>query len=390
MAHTLEVVDDGKITCQIDGARVHIVQKHLEQNHPDWTIDRYRKEYPHAPILSEKARTILAQKRRKLSETASAPTTGHSEGVQRRKFSQVFDLSGVQVKNGRGEDLEIDVFFDIDAASQPMIPDVDENYVFDIELTKMIMTAMILNTPLYVWGYHGTGKTTLLEQFCARTGRPFMRAQHTIGTEEAHIVGQYIVKDGATQFQPGPLTVAMIEGHVYCADEYDFAMPSVLSVYQPVLEGKPLVIKDAPPEFRVVRPHRNFRFVATGNTNGNGDETGLYQGTQMQNSANYSRFGVCLQVAYMDKKVETAVVMRQAGVDKESAEKIVDFANEVREAFKAGRLGATISPRELINAGRIGRLRSGNWTDGLMFAAVNRMSRVDGEVVRQYLQRIFG
>lgn len=380
-------VDDGKITCQVDGARVHMIKTHLEQHHPDWTIERYRKEFPHAPLFSEKAKALAA---RKAAEKKAAIAASVPAGFEKRKFADVFGLEGVTVRNGRGDDLMIDVLVDPDENAKAMIPDVDENYVFDLELVRMVVMGLAMNIPTYGWGYHGTGKTTLFEQVCARTGRPFCRVQHTINTEESHIVGQYVVKDGETAFQPGPLTVAMIEGYTYCADEYDFAMPSVLSVYQPVLEGKALMIKDAPPEFRIVKPHRNFRFVATGNTNGAGDETGLYQGTQMQNAANYSRFGLTLKVDYMDPKIETAVIMRQSGVDKASAEKLIDFAKQIREAFAAGRIGTTVSPRELIYASRIGRALSADWRKGLSLALINRMSRVDREVADQFAQRVFG
>ena len=202
-------------------------------------------------------------------------------------------------------------------------------------------------------------------------------------------MGQYVVKDGSTQFQLGPLPTAMLFGYEYCADEYDFAMPSVLSVYQPVLEGKPLVIKDAPPEFRVIRPHPNFRFVATGNTNGGGDETGLYQGTQIQNAANYSRFSIVEEVGYMEPKIEAAVVAGQSGIDRKDADKLVAFAKEVRDAFKAGRIGATISPRELISSAKLGLVRGSDWRGGLRLGFTNRLSRTDKEVVEQYAQRLF-
>jgi cobaltochelatase CobS len=386
------VVDDGKIVCQIDNARTHMIQQHLRDHHPDWTVERYKAEFPHAPLMSEKAKKIIADKRaaKRAASPEALSTTLPLKGVSKSKFTDVFNIQGVEVKNGRGDHLMIDIFGDLDDATAALVPDVDENYVFNIELTKTVLMAFALNMPAYFWGYHGTGKTTLLEQVCARTNRAFMRAQHTIGTEESHIVGQYVVKDGATEFQPGPLTIAMIEGFVYCADEYDFAMPSVLSVYQPVLEGKALLIKDAPPDFRIVRPHKNFRFVATGNTNGGGDETGLYQGTQMQNAANYSRFGITEEVPYMDSKIEVAVVMCQSGIDKAAAEKIVNFAKDVREAFAGGRIGTTVSPRELINAAKIGRVRSGQWRVGMEKALINRMSRVDREVVNQFAQRVFG
>jgi len=386
---TAPVTDNDKIQCQIDGAMVHSVPKHIKDHHPDWTVERYKEEYPHAPLYSrfalEKARQLKMQKEK--TERAEA----RGKGKVKRAFADVFDLGEVAAaKNSRGEAIMIDVLVGHDDDSLAFVPEIDPNYVFDIGLTKTILIGLQLAMPVYLWGYHGTGKTTALEQTAARTKRPFMRVQHTVNTEEAHIVGQYVVKNGATEFQLGPLPIAMINGYVYCADEYDFAVPSVLSVYQPILEGKPLVIKDAPPELRVIRPHPDFRFVATGNTNGGGDETGLYQGTQMQNAANYSRFTIVEEVQYPDPKIESAIVASQAGIKQSEAEMLVKFANEVRAAYKGGRIAMTISPRELIGAAKIGVVRGSDWRTGIRQAFTNRCSRTDKEVVEQFAQRVFG
>jgi len=386
-----EVIEsDGKITCQIDGALCHSIQLHIRDHHPEWTLERYRTEFPDAPLLSRLAEKKIAQRREQEKAKAAAEPETARMAVKRQPFHEVFDLGSAKAAmNARGEPIMISVMQGLDPDAQALIPDVDENYVFNIDLTKTALIGLELGMPVYFWGYHGTGKTTAFEQIAARTKRPFLRVQHTINTEEAHIVGQYVVKDGSTNFQLGPLPTAMLFGYEYCADEYDFAMPSVLSVYQPVLEGKPLVIKDAPPELRVIRPHPNFRFVATGNTNGGGDETGLYQGTQIQNAANYSRFSIVEEVGYMEPKIEATVVAGQSGIDRKDAEKLVAFAKDVRDAFKAGRIGATISPRELISSAKLGLVRGSDWRGGLRLGFTNRLSRTDKEVVEQYAQRLF-
>jgi cobaltochelatase CobS len=289
------------------------------------------------------------------------------------------------------------------ADDQAFIPDQDPDFIFNIDLVKITLMALEMRTPGLLWGLHGTGKTSIWEQVCAKTNRPFQRVQHTINTEEAHVLGQYVVRQkvivdkddkehvhAVTEFNLGPLPIAMLNGHVYCADEYDFGLPSVLAVYQPVMEGKPLVIKDAPPEYRIIRPHPNFRFVATGNTNGGGDETGLYQGTQIQNAANYSRFGITAEVGYLDAKVEAAIVAGKSGCRMEEAKKIIAYASEIRKSFVAGNISSTISPRELINAANWGCAMAGNWRNGLNLAFANRLSRTDREVCDQFAQRLFG
>lgn len=383
-------VDDGKIICELDGARVHSIQVHLKNHHPEVSVADYRARFPGAPLLSSYMAKRVAENQAAKVAKASSSASVKSE-FEQRPMHEVFSLGKAKAAmNARGEPILIDVMVDVDDEGAQHVPDIDPNYVFNIDLVKSVLIAWKLSMPAYFWGYHGTGKTTIFEQCCARTGRPFYRVQHTVNTEESHILGQWIIKNGETQYQLGPLPMAMIHGWIYCADEYDFAPPSVTSVYQPILEGKPLVIKDAPTELRVIRPHPNFRFVATGNTNGCGDETGLYQGTQMQNAANYSRFTVVEEVGYLEKSVEATIVAGQANINRADAEKLIDIATEIRKAFISGQIGATISPRELIGCAKLGLVRGSDWKAGFRIGYTNRLSRIDKVTVEQYAQRVFG
>lgn len=385
--------NDGKICCEICGARVHAIHLHLRDAHPDWTIEKYIAQHPEAPTLSEEARKKVDEHRNKAAKASTA--TGASSQVESAPFHEVFDLGDIKAaRNSRGGAIMIDV---LRSSENPeMIPEVSSGYVFEPDLLKNAMLAISLNMPLYVWGHAGTGKTTLLEQICARTRRPLLRVQHTINTEEAHLLGQWTVKGGETVFQLGPLAMAMKHGWAYLADEYDFALPSVIAAYQPILErnsageGKALVIKDAPPELRIIKPHPQFRFFATGNTNGSGDETGLYQGTMIQNAASYDRFGMVLKVDYMRAALEERVIISQAqGVSPEEAKRLVDFANRVREQFANGKISSTISPRTLINAANLGARRD-NYRAGLALSFTNKLNTVDRQAVDGLAQRVFG
>lgn len=385
------VSGDGKIICHIDGARVHVIQTYLKQAHPTWTIAAYKEKYPEAPLFSKLASDRRAQiNAEKNGKAAPETSIADKTEVNMVPLAELFGLPAKAGENARGNPLMVRLCGDVDDEISSFIPDIDTNFVFDIDLLKSVLIGFEINKPIYFWGYHGTGKTSIGEQVCARMKRPWLRVQHTGNTEEAHIIGQYVVKNGATEYQLGPLPYAMLHGLVYCADEYDAALPSVCTVYQPVLEGKPLIIKDAPPELRIIRPHPNFRIFATGNTNGSGDETGLYQGTQIQNAANYSRFGITEEVDYMNPKMEIAVLVGQAQITKDDAGRLVEFANDVRKAFKAARIGSTISPRELINAAQIAIVRGSQWRMGLRNAFMARLSRTDREVVEQFAQRVWG
>lgn len=299
-----------------------------------------------------------------------------------------------------------------EAAIEQFIPEVDEFYHNDVAFLRHMNMAMVLNKPLLVYGHYGTGKTTKIEQFCAGTKRPYMRVQHTISMEESHVLGQMSIvidpetKQSITEFKPGPLALAMRYGLLYLADEYDFALPSVTSVYQPILEGKSLIIKEAPEDsgWRYVKPHKNFRFVATGNTNGQGDDTGLYTGTQRMNAANYSRFAMAIRAEYMDTTKEAAILISQAGLTTSDgrtnsavASAFTRFAKELREEFdKNTSITVTISPRELIHAALIGKMLGGTslgdaeWMTGLELAYLNRLSNSDKVVIEELAQRHLG
>lgn len=263
------------------------------------------------------------------------------------------------------------------------VPQIDEGYRFNPDDLRIISLAYISKTPAYIYGHAGVGKTSLIEQFCARTNRPYFRVQHTVGLEESNILGQWVVRNGETQFELGPLPYAMKHGMIYCADEYDFAQPAVLSLYQAVLEGKPLIIKEADLANRVIKPHPEFRFFATGNTNGTGDNTGLYQGTSIQNMANYERFGITHKIDYMPEDFEREILLTKTPLsqyyvkNKTAASGIVDsvmrFAQQMRTKFNEGEVDFAPSIRVLVNAINVG-WALGDIKAGFRLAYSNRMT----------------
>ena len=379
-----------KIECAICGALTHSIQVHLDKAHPEMTIAEYQKRFPDKPILSEVAKRAIEDRRNQ--QAAAAKKEGKA------LFHEVFALgardSDAFSANGK-KPIPITVLerpvpnTDEAKAALDSIPDVNEGYVYNTIELKSVMIGVEMNIPVYIWGHKGAGKTELVEQICARTNRPLTRVQHTVNTEESQIVGQWMVRNGQTEFEYGPLPQAMINGWAFLADEYDFAMPNVLATYQAVLEGKPLMIKEAPASMRVVRPHPNFRFFATGNTNGTGDETGLYQGTAIQNSANYDRFGVVIRKSYLKPEDEQKILIKNTRISSSDAEELVRYATEIREAFDSGRLSDTISPRTLLFAAKLG-IRRGSFRAGLELAFLNKLSTVDREVCSGIAQRIFG
>ncbi len=378
------------ITCQICHELTHIVEPHLKK-HEGWDLARYQSEYPMAAIMSPKAEKALAERQKVAAskpieatiktEVAAAPAKGF--------FHELFgfDKSNKAAMSSRGTPISIRTFDPSDhGPAADLIPDRDMDYVFDADLTKTVVMALEMNVPVYLWGHAGVGKTTLYEQVAAITRRPYTRVQHTANMEEADVEGRWVVVKGEMVFQNGPLADAMEQGHVYCADEYDFASPMILSVYQAVLEGKPLFIKAAN---KKIYPHPNFRFVASGNTNGAGDETGLYQGTMMQNAANYERFGVVERVNYMPSKSEVDILTRKTSITKGDAELIVKFANQMRDGFDKSEVAIPMSPRSTLNAAKLGTARA-DMKYGIKVAYINRLPATSAAAATQVMQRLFG
>jgi len=376
-----------KIKCEICGDAIHAVSQHLKSAHPEVTLKDYQEQFPDAEILSQFAKEKIIQiKQSKEKEMVD------DNGATRKGLHEVFDIpaktEGAMNKKGQPIPIMVMSTHEDDFAAS-LVPDVDENYIFNIDYLKTAVMGLETNIPAYACGPAGTGKTTIFEQICARTKRPMLRVQHSGNTEESHVLGQYLVRSGETYWEPGPLQLCMKLGITYLADEYDRAMPQVLSVYQPVLEGKTLVTKEAPPEWRIIKPHPNFRFVATGNTNGAGDETGLFPSTMLQDFANYERFGLMMQIGWMPEAQEIAIVAGQGRIPQEDAKQLVKFATEVRKQVDGGQMTAPISPRALINAAQIG-IKFRDYHKGLTLAYINRLAQADAEACRQVAQRFFG
>jgi cobaltochelatase CobS len=317
--------------------------------------------------------------------------------MKKEQANKIFDVRlSKETKNGKGDPMLLEVLEDRTDGTEKFLAKPDENYVFPIE--DAVSVAMALDTrvrvPILLWGLHGSGKSTLAEQVCCRTNRPSIRVQHSVDTEASDIVGQWTLEGDKTSFHYGPLARAMRDGLAYIADEYDFALPNVLAVYQAVLEGNPLFIKQAPEDMAMVKPHADFRFIATGNTNGAGDETGLYQGTQIQNAANYSRFGITIKLDYQKPEAEREIVGKRVGtIPPADMDSLMEFTKLVRQGYEDRSITNTISTREIIMLARLAILKGKegpNWDYAVKHAFTNRMSSIDAGAINNIAQRVFG
>ena len=220
------------------------------------------------------------------------------------------------------------------AAASAYTPALDLDYIFhesSRDVVVWFLNPRGLQEPLYVFGPTGCGKTSCIKQLAARLNYPVFEVTGHGRLEFADLVGHLTVKDGNMAFEYGPLALAMRYGAILLLNEIDLTSPEIAAGLNSVLDGSPLCVAENGGE--IIQPHPMFRFVATANTNGAGDETGLYQGTQRQNLAWLDRFTIC-EVGYPTADVEKSLLARRfPSLPEALCTTMVDYANEVRKLF---------------------------------------------------------
>jgi len=236
----------------------------------------------------------------------------------------------------------------------PHVPEVDEGYVFrPFELFR-VLYALLTNQRAYLHGHTGTGKTTLIEQVAARLKWPFMRINFDSEITRMDLIGRDVLtNDGGvttSKFVDGILPQMMSGPYIGCFDEIDFVRPDVAYVMQRALEGNGLLLtEDAG---RLVKPHRMFRMFATGNTVGQGDEYGMYQGARPQSLALLDRFTVWVHIDYMNAVDRKKLIKaRVSGLAEDMVVKLDKYIGEHLEAFKTSKVMQPISPRGYLALG---------------------------------------
>lgn len=414
-------MSNSKIKCEACGTDCHVIKAHLRDAHgtdsdQPMTIEEYTAAFPGAPLMSEAAKASMAKRReeqggkqgsqkdtkaepqhRKAKPGEAVTAEGwNGEGPEptyiRRPLFQQFGLPKTKTVGANGKPIEITVSAREDSPDR--VPPY-EDYIPDMDALRNVLMALEFNEPIMVWGHAGIGKTSIFRYVCRNTNRRLVRMQHTAETQEHKILGQVQVKKGFddtgkaysyTEFELGDLPLAMKNGWVYLADEIDRAQPEVLSAYQSVLEGQPLHLPEAGEEDRLIIPHPDFRFVATGNSNGMGDETGIHRAVQRQDAATFERFSIVMQMDYLDKEDEVQMLMEKAEVSRKHAEKLWDFASKVRSQFPHD-FPLTIGPRVLIKIGRLGRLK-GQFVQGVQLAYANRLPETERKSALDLAARI--
>jgi cobaltochelatase CobS len=269
--------------------------------------------------------------------------------------------------------------------SNPYVPEKDVDYAFDAEHVATLAFAVNRGRNLWVKGPTGSGKTSLIEQYCAWTGTMNMRVNLDSELSRMDLVGRDILKaDGKggtlSEFVEGILPKAMKLPCILTCDEMDAVRPDIAYVFQRVLEGKGLLL--AEDGGRVIVPHPEFRLFATANTVGQGDEDGMYPAVRPQSQAMLDRFAFWMDVPYMEAEREVGLLMKRVpGLGKDEAERMVKFAGEVRRAFENGDCMQTISLRALVAMGEK-FLATGDLSMAAMTTVLNKASKHDRATIK--------
>ena len=293
---------------------------------------------------------------------------------------------------GIDSDMEVPAF----SEGEEHVPDMDDAYQFDHDTTMAILAGFAHNRRVMIQGYHGTGKSTHIEQVAARLNWPCIRINLDSHISRIDLVGKdaIVIRDGmqVTEFREGLLPWALQHPTALAFDEYDAGRPDVMFVIQRVLESDGrLTLLD---QNRVMRPHPYFRLFSTTNTVGLGDTTGLYHGTQQINQGQMDRWNVVATLNYLSHEAELGIVLAKVPAyntkkKRETANAMIELATLTRTGFMNGDISTVMSPRTVITWAENDEI-FGDCAFAFRVTFLNKCDEVERPVVAEYYQRCFG
>lgn len=284
----------------------------------------------------------------------------------------------------------------LDDELNELVPDIDEDYCFDCETTEAIIAGFHHNKHVLIQGYHGTGKSTHIEQVAARLGWPCIRINLDGHISRIDLIGKdaIVLKEGkqVTEFKEGLLPWSIQRPVAIVLDEYDAGRPDVMFILQRILEsdGK-FTLTD---KNKVLKQHNFFRIFATANTIGLGDTEGIYHGTNPINQGQLDRWNIVAQLNYLPKKQEEEIVLAKVSSlnnkeGKAIVKSMVNFANMTRSGFKNGDLSNVMSPRSVIIWAENYKIFD-DLERALKLSFINKCEHSERSIVSEYYQRCFG
>lgn len=273
------------------------------------------------------------------------------------------------------------------------VPEIDPTYRFDEDTTLAILAGFEHNRTVMVQGYHGTGKSTHIEQIAARLNWPCLRVNFDGNISRVDLIGKdaIVIKDGkqVTEFKPGVIPWSLERPIALVLDEYDAARPDVMFVLQRLLEaGGRFTLLD---QNKVIDPHPQFRIFATANTIGLGDASGLYHGTNVVNQGQMDRWNILATLNYLPEKQEVDIVLAKVPAlakQKKEVEAMVALASLTRTGFIAGDVSTVMSPRTVITWAENWQIL-GDREKAFRVTFLNKCEENERSIVAEYYQRCF-
>lgn len=277
------------------------------------------------------------------------------------------------------------------------VPEVDPTYQFDLDTTRAILAGFAFNRRVYVQGFHGTGKSSHIEQIAARLNWPTVRINLDSHISRIDLIGKdaIVLEDGkqVTAFREGLLPWCFQRPSALIFDEYDAGRPDVMFVIQRVLEAEGhLTLLD---QNRVIKPNPWFRLFATANTVGLGDATGLYHGTQQINQGQMDRWNIVATLNYLPPEQEVRIVCAKMNIplDNEHERQIIGnmvaLANLTRAGFMSGDLATVMSPRAVITWAENTKIFCDR-KFAFKVTFLNKCDDAEREIIAEYYQRCLG
>jgi cobaltochelatase CobS len=276
------------------------------------------------------------------------------------------------------------------------VPAIDAAYQFDRDTTLAILAGFSHNRRVLIQGYHGTGKSSHIEQVAARLNWPCVRINLDSHVSRIDLIGKDAIgiRDGrqVTEFREGMLTWALQRSVALVFDEYDAGRPDVMFVLQRVLEvDGALTLLD---QSRVIAPHSSFRLFATANTVGLGDPSGVYHGTQPINQGHMDRWHIVATLNYLPPPTEIGIVIARVPFYDDAAGRatvasMVALAGMTRTAFVAGDIATVMSPRTVISWAENARI-FGNVGTAFRLTFLNKCDEGERGIIAELYQRCMG
>ena len=299
----------------------------------------------------------------------------------------------ISLKQSFGIDSEMEV--DAFSKKSEYVPEIDKNYKFDRDTTLAIISGFAFNKRVLVQGYHGTGKSTHIEQVAARLNWRCLRVNLDSHVSRIDLIGKeaIVLKNGSqiTKFKEGIIPWSLTNGVALVFDEYDAGRPDVMFVIQRILEleGKLTLLE----QNRVITPHPSFRLFCTTNTIGLGDTTGMYHGTQQINQGQMDRWNIVSTLNYLSEKQELDIVSSKVKnfskkYQKDKITLMINLANLTRTGFKNGDISTVMSPRTVITWAE-NALIFDNLEYAFRVTFLNKCDEAERPIIAEYYQRCF-